>query len=213
MIWIFWTLSSSIGKKLLMAVTGLCFCGFLAVHLLGNLTVYGGKSTFLSYVEHLHSLGFLITIVEWGLVIFAVVHIVIGMWLFVENLRARPVRYVMKKSAGGRSIGSATAPYTGILLLVFLIIHLLAFRFVDKTRIDDFTILTQTFTQIGYVLFYIIGVIIAAVHVSHGFWSGFQTLGLNHPKYMPIIRTVGILFSFALGIGFGSIPIYLMITL
>ncbi|MBW1722820.1 MAG: succinate dehydrogenase cytochrome b subunit [Deltaproteobacteria bacterium] len=213
MIWIFRTLSSSIGKKLLMAVTGLCFCGFLAVHLLGNLTVYGGKSTFLSYVEHLHSLGFLITIVEWGLVIFAVVHIVIGMWLFVENLRARPVRYVMKKSAGGRSIGSATAPYTGILLLVFLIIHLLAFRFVDKTRIDDFTILTQTFTQIGYVLFYIIGVIIAAVHVSHGFWSGFQTLGLNHPKYMPIIRTVGILFSFALGIGFGSIPIYLMITL
>ena len=196
-----------------MAATGLCFCGFLAMHLIGNLTLYGGEDFFLSYVEHLHSLGYLITVAEWVLALFALIHICIGMVLFYENLRARPIRYVTKKSAGGRSIGSATAAYTGLFLLVFVILHLLAFRFVDKTRTNDFIVLSQTFSHLGYVVFYVVAVIAAAIHVSHGFWSGFQTLGLNHPKYMPFIRAVGLLFSIVLGAGFGFIPIYVILTL
>lgn len=210
--WLYRTLRASIGKKFIMAVTGLSFCGFLAVHLIGNLTIYGGEATFLSYVEHLHAWGYLLLAAEWGLVFFALVHILIGLLLFVENLRARPTRYVMKKIAGGRTIGSMTAPYTGLFLLLFVIIHLLTFRFVDKTQTNDFLLISETFRQIGYVLFYVVGVIVAAVHVSHGFWSGFQTLGLNHPKYMPFIRTIGILFSVLIGVGFCSIPFYIMTT-
>jgi succinate dehydrogenase / fumarate reductase cytochrome b subunit len=202
--WLAKTLSSSIGKKQVMAVTGLGFCFFLAVHLIGNLTVYGGKDLFLSYVEHLHSLGYLITFAEWGLVLFA---------LFVENLRARPVKYAVKESAGGQSIGSTTAPYTGALILVFIIIHLLKFRFVDKTGIDDFAILSNTFMHIGYVIFYVAGVIIVAVHVSHGLWSGFQTLGLSHPKYMPLIQWFGTVFSVIIAVGFGSIPLFMISTI
>ena len=208
--WIVRTLWSSIGKKLLMALTGLAFCGFLVTHLIGNLTIYGGKGLFLSYVEHLHAWGYLITAAEWGLVLFGLIHIVTGLLLFYENLRARPVRYAVKKWAGGRTIGSATAPYTGVLILIFIIVHLLTFRFVDKSSLDDYIILSQTFSQSGYVLFYLVGVIIVAVHVSHGFWSGFQTLGLNHPKYMPLIRRLGLVFSFVIGIGFVSIPVYLI---
>lgn len=208
--WFVRTLWSSIGKKLLMALTGLAFCGFLVTHLIGNLTIYGGKGLFLSYVEHLHAWGYLITAAEWGLVLFGLIHIVTGLLLFYENLKARPVRYAVKKWAGGRTIGSATAPYTGVLILIFIIVHLLTFRFVDKTKLDDYVILSQTFSQSGYVLFYLVGVIIVAVHVSHGFWSGFQTLGLNHPKYMPVIRRLGLVFSFVIGIGFGSIPVYLI---
>lgn len=208
--WLVRTIYSSIGKKLLMALTGLAFCGFLVTHLIGNLTLYGGKGLFLSYVEHLHAWGYLITVAEWGLVLFGLIHIITGLLLFYENWKARPVRYAVKKWAGGRTIGSATAPYTGILILIFIIVHLLAFRFVDKTNIDDYVILSQTFDQLGYVLFYIVGVIIVAVHVSHGFWSGFQSLGLNHPKYMPLIRRLGLVFSVIIGIGFGSIPVYVL---
>jgi succinate dehydrogenase / fumarate reductase cytochrome b subunit len=210
--WFAKTLSSSIGKKQVMAVTGLGFCFFLAVHLIGNLTIYGGKDLFLSYVEHLHSLGYLITVAEWGLVLFALVHTGVGLLLFVENQRARPVKYAVNKSAGGQTIGSRTVPYTGFLILIFIIIHLLKFRFVDKAVTNDFLILSSTFVQAGYVIFYVIGVIIVAIHVSHGFWSGFQTLGLSHPKYMPLIQLFSTVFGVIIALGFGSIPLFMLST-
>jgi succinate dehydrogenase / fumarate reductase cytochrome b subunit len=212
--WLVKTFSSSIGKKQVQAVTGLLFCLFIAVHLMGNLTIYAGKESFLSYVDHLHSVEALVTVAELGLIFFAVLHIGMGLYLFLENRRARPVTYAVDKSAGGRTIGSRTAPYTGALILVFVIFHLIRFRFVDKMTINDFTILSNTFAQFGFwTLFYIAGVIVVAVHVSHGFWSGFQTLGLNHPKYMPFVERVGILFSLIIGIGFASIPVFLFVSL
>lgn len=206
--WLFRTFVSSVGKKQIMAVTGLGFCLFLATHLVGNLTLYGGRDFFLSYVDHLHALGYLVTAAEIGLIVCALAHIFTGLLLFVENYRARPVNYAVQKSAGGSTLGSRTAPYTGVLILVFVVIHLLTFRLVDKTATNDYLILTQKFTQFGWALFYAVGVVIVAVHVSHGFWSGFQTLGLNHPKYMPYIRTLGILFSVVVGAGFASIPVF-----
>ena len=212
--WLVKTFSSSIGKKQVQAVTGLLFCLFVAVHLMGNLTIYAGKESFLSYVDHLHSFEALVTVAEFGLIFFAVLHIGMGLYLFLENRRARPVAYAVDKSAGGRTIGSRTAPYTGALILVFVIFHLIRFRFVDKMTINDFTILSNTFAEFGFwTLFYIAGVIVVAVHVSHGFWSGFQTLGLNHPKYMPVLERVGIIFSLIIGIGFASIPIFLFLSL
>ena len=210
--WLVRFVSSSAGKKQLMAVTGLGFCLFLATHLVGNLTLYGGRDFFLSYIEHLHGLGYLITAAELGLVFFALVHIATGLVLFFENQAARPVSYAVKKNAGGQTIGSATSPYTGLLILLFLLIHLLTFRFVDKTSITDFEILTQKLTQTWWVLFYIAGVVVVAIHVSHGFWSGFQTLGLNNPKYMPLIRRFGILFSVVIGVGFVSIPVFVFLV-
>ncbi|MEJ2723682.1 MAG: hypothetical protein P8175_03375 [Deltaproteobacteria bacterium] len=130
--WLMTTLTSSTGKKQIMAVTGLAFCLFVAVHLIGNLSIYGGRDLFLSYVEHLHSWGYLLTAVELFLILLALLHIAVGLILFIENLRARPVRYAVKKNAGGRTIGSATAPYTGFLILCFIVVHLLKFRFVAK---------------------------------------------------------------------------------
>ena len=210
--WLITTLTSSMGKKQIMALTGLAFCLFVAVHLIGNLTIYGGQNLFLSYVEHLHGWGYVLTAAELGLVLFALLHIAIGLILFIENLRARPVRYAVKKNAGGRTIGSITAPYTGVLILCFIVVHLIKFRFVDKTTTNDYLLLSDTFAQLGWGLFYVAGVIIVAVHVSHGFWSGFQTLGLNHPKYMPLIKSLGIVFSVIVGVGFVSIPIFIFST-
>jgi succinate dehydrogenase cytochrome b subunit len=212
--WLVKTFTSSIGKKQVMALTGLVFSLFLVTHLIGNLTLYGGKELFISYVEHLHSWGYLVTAAEWGLVLLGLIHIGTGLLLFIQNTRARPVNYAVKKSAGGQTIGSSTAPYTGVLILVFVIVHLIKFRFVDKMTINDFVILSRTFADFGFwTLFYIAGVIVVAIHVSHGFWSGFQTLGLSHPKYMPLVERLGIIFSLIIGIGFASIPIFVFLFL
>ncbi len=209
--WITGTLGSSIGKKLMMAITGLSFCGFLATHLAGNLTIYGGKDAFNSYAEHLHSLGPLITVAEWVLLTLFLVHVTTGLLLFLQNLKARPIRYAVNKSAGGRTLGSATMPYTGVLLLVFIVFHLLNFHFVDKTDTTIFNIVADAFANTGYVLIYIVAMVVAAVHVSHGFWSAFQTIGANHPKYMPLIRTASVAFAVVVGVGFGFLPVYIFL--
>jgi len=206
--WFTETFGSSVGKKLMMAATGLLFCVFLVLHLAGNLTIYMGKDVFNSYAEHLHSLGPLITLAEWGLLIFAVIHVSTGLLLFYQNFKARPERYAVNKRAGGRTLGSATMPYTGVILLLFVIYHLLNFHFVDKTHTTIFQIVSNAFAQPSYVLIYTFAMIIAAVHVSHGFWSAFQTLGANHPKYTPFLRGLSLVFSLVIGIGFGFIPIY-----
>lgn len=209
--WITATLGSSIGKKLMMAITGLSFCGFLATHLAGNLTIYGGKEAFNSYAEHLHALGPLVRVFELGLLIFALVHVLSGLFLFLGNFKARPVRYAVNKSAGGRTLGSATMPYTGVILLAFIVFHLMNFHFVDKTDTTIFNIVAEAFSKPGYVAIYIVAMVVAAIHVSHGFWSAFQTVGANHPKYMPLIRTLGIAFAVVVGIGFGFLPVYIFL--
>ena len=209
--WFANTLGTSIGKKLMMAVTGLCFCGFLITHLAGNLTLYGGREAFNAYAEALHSYGPLLTLAELGLLFFAAVHILTGATLFYQNLKARPVRYQVDQSAGGRTFGSKTMPYTGLLMLVFVVIHLLNFSFVDKTDRAIYQIVAEAFSNPGYVLLYTIAVIIAAIHVSHGIWSALQTFGANHPKYMPLFKGASIVVSFIIGAGFGFIPLYISV--
>jgi len=210
--WLKQTLWSSIGKKLMMAVTGLAFCGFLAGHLAGNLTIYGGKEAFNAYAAHLHALGPLVTAAELGLAVFAVVHIITGLTLFYQNFVARGGRYAVNKKAGGRTIGSSTMPYTGVLLLVFVVIHLINFHFVDKSGTSIANIVGQTFENPLWVGFYVLAMVVAAVHVSHGFWSAFQTVGANHEKYMPFIMVFSIIFSLIVGVGFGLLPIFVFLA-
>jgi len=209
--WLTDTFATSIGKKLMMAITGSCFCCFLLGHLAGNLTIYGGKDSFNAYAEHLHSLGLLINIAETGLLIFAAVHILTGLYLFYQNLKARPVRYIVNKRAGGRTIGSSTMPYTGFIILAFVIFHLNNFHFVDKTNTTISQIVSSAFSNPVYTAIYIIAMIVVAIHVSHGFWSAFQTIGANHVKYMPFIMMLSILFGLVIGIGFGFIPVYILL--
>ena len=210
--WLLDILGASIGKKMMMAVTGLAFCFFLLIHLAGNLAIYGGKDAYNAYAERLHSLGAIITVSEWGLLLFAIIHILFGVNLFYRNLVARPVKYSVKKSAGGSSLGSATMPYTGFILLIFIVFHLFNFHFADKTNQTIFQILVSTFASPGYVIIYVVAVLVAAIHISHGFWSAFQTIGANHPKYMPFIRVASLAYSLIIGIGFGIIPLYILLV-
>ncbi len=210
--WFTDTLSTSIGKKLMMALTGLGFIGFLAAHLAGNLTLYMGQEAFNSYAEHLHSTGPLLKVAEFGLLLLAIIHVATGLTLFYQNWRSRPVRYSVNKSAGGRTIGSSTMPYTGILVLLFVILHLANFHFVDKSGTTIWHIVTDTFNSGGYIFIYIVAMIVVAIHVSHGLWSAFQTLGVSHVKYTPLIWGFSVAFAVIVGVGFGLIPIFISIS-
>ena len=193
-----------------MAVTGIAFMLFLCAHLIGNLTIYGGSGAFNAYAERLHSMGALLTVFNIGLIIIAVIHISTGLVLFIQNLKARPSRYHMDKPAGGRTWSSKTMPYTGILILCFVIFHLINFTFVDKSNTKIYEIVSSAFASPVYVVIYIIAVIVVALHVRHGLWSAFQTIGANHPKYMPAIIIASVVFGLIVGLGFGVLPIYIL---
>jgi succinate dehydrogenase / fumarate reductase cytochrome b subunit len=207
--WLIQIISASIGKKLLMAVTGLCFIGFLAAHLAGNLTLYAGGTAFNAYAEKLHSLGPILTLFELGLLVFALIHVITGITLFVQNLRARSVPYQKDQSAGGRTWSSVTMPYTGFVILGFVVFHLINFSFVDKTDRTIFEIVRSAFANPVYTIIYVLAMIIVALHVRHGFWSAIQTLGANHPKYMPTLMVLSVIVGLLIGFGFGLLPIYI----
>ena len=210
--WLVKTFTSSVGKKFLMMITGFSFIGFIIVHLAGNLTIYGGQQMFLAYSEHLHAYGPLLNVAELALLGLALLHVITGASLFLQNRSARPVRYHRDRQAGGRTWASVTMPYTGLLILLFVIWHLVNFHFADRTNATIYDIVSSAFQNPLYVLGYVISMGIVALHISHGFWSAFQTLGANHPKFMPFINRVGLALSIIVGVGFGSIPIYLALV-
>jgi succinate dehydrogenase / fumarate reductase cytochrome b subunit len=205
--WLSATLGSSVGKKLMMALTGLAFIGFLAAHLAGNLTIYGGKGAFNDYAEKLQSLGPLLHLFRAGLIAFALVHILTGLYLFLLNRRARPVGYRVQASAGGRTLSSRTMPYTGIVILAFVVYHLFHFTFVDKSATTVFDMVAAAFNRPATMLLYAALMIVVALHVRHGFWSAFQTFGVNHPKWMPAVTTASIAAGVVVALGFGLLPL------
>ena len=209
--WYLFILCSSVGKKIQMAVTGLCLIGFLAVHLLGTVMAFAGAEAFNGYAAKLHSLQPYLTVFNIGLATLGLVHLVVGVILFFENLKARPKRYEVYQNPGGRTFGSRTMPYTGGLILIFIIFHLLKFTFVDKSITPIYQQMAATFANPIWVVMYVVAMVIVAVHISHGFWSLFQTFGINSPRYMPLIVKLGLVITLVFGIGFGVLPIYLLI--
>ncbi len=209
--WYLFLIGSSVGKKMLMAVTGLCLIGFLAVHLLGNTMAFVGAEAFNDYAKKLHSLEPYFTVFNIGLLTIGLVHIIVGILLFFENLRARPNNYEIFNNPGGMTFGSKTMPYTGILILIFVIMHLLKFTFVDKSVIPIYQQMAATFANPGWVLMYVVAMVVVAFHISHGFWSLFQTFVINHPRYTPLIMGLGLVVTLMIGIGFGILPVYMLI--
>lgn len=209
--WYLFILGSSVGKKILMAVTGLGLIGFLAVHLLGNFMAFAGAAAFNGYAAKLHSLQPYLSVFNIGLAALGIVHIVIGALLFLENLKARPTRYQVYKNPGGRTVASDTMPYTGALIFIFVILHLFKFTFTDKSIVPIYQQMAATFANPIWVVVYVVAMVIVAVHISHGFWSMFQTLGLNHSSHMALIMKLGLVVTLLFGIGFGILPVYLLI--
>ncbi len=206
--WFIKVFSSSIGKKLVMALTGLFFCLFLFLHVIDNLMVYRGKTIFDAYVKSLHAIPLLVGVIEILLVFFAILHICFGLYLFYQNQKARPINYNTTKWAGGRTLSSSLMPYTGLYILAFIIVHLINFRFALEEGKSIYDMMDSAFSNPWYIVFYVFTMIVVGLHIRHGFWSAFQTLGLNHPKYMPFIQKVSVIFAVVVAVSMASVPIY-----
>ncbi len=202
-------LESSIGKKIMVAAAGLLLCGFLITHLLGNLLMFVGGDAFNHYAEALES-NPLLPVAEIGLVVLFVLHIVLSARATLANRAARPEGYQVYKGKGARTPGSRTMAYTGTLILVFLIIHIATFKYdVGGLKGTDlFAHVLGWFSNPLYAAFYVLAVGGVGLHLSHGVQSAFQTFGLNHTRYTPLIRKAGLAFAFLIFVGFASLPVY-----
>ena len=199
-------LRSSVGQKVLMAVSGTMLSLFLLVHGAGNSTLFLGRDSFLSYAEKLHSLGILVSLFEFSLLAVFLLHVAVGIALFLQNNAARPVRYQVDKSAGGRTPGSRTMPYTGVVILIFIVVHLLNFHFTDHS-IPIADIVKNVLSQPLTALFYMAAMAVLCLHISHGFWSLLQTFGINHPQYNNALRNAGLALALLLAALFILIPL------
>lgn len=220
---------SSVGKKFLTGITGLVLCVFILEHLSGNLLLlHKNPGPFNRYAHWLHSLGEVLIVIELGLVAVFAVHIIMGISVAVRKTEARPraMRYFKTAGAGHpsrKSLSSVSMLVTGIVLLAFVIIHLKMFKFgpgveaeyVDAhlTEIhgeevrDIYRLVEEEFSNIWTVIGYVAVMLLLGLHLRHGFWSAFQSIGIGHPRYAPFIYAVGIVFAAAMAVGFLLLPI------
>jgi succinate dehydrogenase / fumarate reductase, cytochrome b subunit len=218
---------SSVGKKFINAVAGLGLCAFISVHLLGNLALLTGNAVgFNKYAHFLTSTGVGLYFVEGGLVLFFLCHIITGTAVWWSKQVARPDSYRKSSGAGGNSrmnLASKTMIYTGALMLIFTVYHLITFKYgpgidqgyvmtIDGIAVRDLYRLTlEVFSKPAYVIFYVVMMILLGYHLWHGFWSAFQSLGVNHPRYTPVINGVGMLFAVVMACGFLILPIVIFL--
>jgi succinate dehydrogenase / fumarate reductase cytochrome b subunit len=209
-------LSSTVGSKLLVAVTGLSLVGFLVMHLIGNLLLYLGPETFNHYSHKLISNPLVIP-AEIGLVILFVLHAWKTIQLTVVSSRARPSSYEVKKRAGytsRKSLASSTMIVSGLFLLIFVPIHVKTFKYgawyqTTEPGVRDLNrLVMEIFSHPGYVVFYVIGMIVVGFHLWHGAASSVQTLGADTPRVTPVVRRIGVALALIIAVGFISIPLW-----
>ncbi len=216
---------SSIAKKIFNGVTGAMLIGFILIHLVGNLFLLTGNPyDFNAYAYKLHSFGPLLYVAEIGLLLVFLGHIVSALGVWFDKRKARPTRYAVKGNAGGNSrktFSSTTMIISGLLLLAFLIVHIITFRFgpgiaegyvatLDGEEVRDLYRLTVEFFQVPLnVGIYVAVMVFLGFHLRHGFWSIFQSLGGYHPRYTGLIHSFGIFFALLMALGFIAIPVWI----
>lgn len=211
-------LKSSIGKKVVMGLTGLFLISFLVVHcFLNSFIFFNDGGLMFNTGAHFMATNWLIRSME--LVLFAglIVHMIQALVLTMENRKARPVGYNVVNGNANSSWYSRSMGLLGTLLLMFLIIHLA--HFWVKSRITGlpgedanghenlYAVMQTTFSMLWVVIVYCLSMVSLAYHLLHGFQSAFQTLGLNHKKYTPLIKNIGIGFSIIVPLVFALMPI------
>ncbi len=197
-------LTSSIGKKVQVALAGLFLCVFLVSHLAGNLLMWGGAELFNNYAHALEA-NLLLPVAEVGLFVLFALHIFVALRVRWENRAARPTAYQVSEWAGGRTIGSATMLWTGLVVLVFLIVHIKTMRLADHGANGLYQYVMGRFQSVPYSLFYLVAMVALGLHLSHGAQAAAKTLGIDHPRLTPVIQKGGIVFAGAIAAGFGAI--------
>ena len=210
--------SSSIGSKFLIALTGLFLVIFLIGHLAGNLLFIAGPDAFNGYSHRLTS-NPLVYVAELGLVVIFALHIIKTISLYAGSYAARPQGYAKKRwaktknSNSRKSVSSSTMILTGTMTLLFVVTHLVTFKFgtyyeTPEGIRDIYRLQLAVFSQPGYVAFYIVAMAVIVFHLWHGVSSAMQSFGVNSPTWTPRLRWLGRALAVIVGLGFAMLPIY-----
>ncbi len=215
MSWLFRTLRSSIGKKVIMGLTGLSLWFYLIVHLAGNLAFFCGSDAFNGYAHFLESLP-IIRPVEAGLVLVFLIHIILGIVLTLDNRAAKAGGYAVGGSKKDNTLTARTMIWSGLIILVFLFIHVNQFRLghppPDAHGYKDYYgVEVQVFSNALYSVWYLIAVMVLAFHIGHGFQSAFRSLGLSHPQYNALVEWVSRGAAVLFAIAFGALPLWVLL--
>ena len=214
---------SSVGRKIIMAVTGFVLVAFVCVHLLGNSSVFIGADAINAYAQKLHSLGPFVWVFRLVMLTAFAIHIFFGIQLTLENRAATPEKNVQIKRLK-TGFGAETMIVSGLVMLAFVIYHLLHFTvrvtnpeiyvpLGDHGMVDVFVMMVNGFSSALPVIIYVIGLGFLFLHVSHGFQSLFQTLGLSNDKSLPFMEMVSKLVGVVLLVGYISIPMLIVFGL
>jgi len=204
--------TSSIGRKVVMSITGLFLISFLIVHLAVNLLTLVGKDLF-NEASHFMGTNPFIQVMQYVLALGFILHISQGLILTMKNRQARPQKYAMNKPETNSGISSRSMLMTGLLVLLFIIIHLRDYfwemKFGDLGGYEtDYDLVVGLFDDPIYTAVYVLSFILLAFHLNHGFQSAFQSIGASHPKYTPILKTLSTVFCIVVGVGFSAISLY-----
>jgi len=211
--------SSSVGTKLLIALTGLALVGFLIVHLAGNLLLFVGPAKFNDYAHSLIS-NPLVVPAELGLMAIFLLHVIRAVTNFFNNRKARPERYETRAWAGGpsrKSWASTTMILSGLLTLAFVPIHLITFKYgphyaSSEAGVRDlFRLVVEVFQSPVYVFFYVVSMVVLGMHLRHGVSSSLQSLGLIPARWTRVFLAAGWLLALAVAAGFVIIPVYIFL--
>ncbi len=211
---------SSVGRKIIMAVTGVVLVAFVCVHLLGNSSVFIGADAINAYAQKLHSLGPFVWVFRLVMLAAFAIHIIFGIQLTLENRAATPEKNVQVKRLK-TGFGAETMIVSGLVMLAFVIYHLLHFTvrvtnpeiyvpLGDHGMVDVYFMVVNGFSHALPVIAYAIGMVFLFLHVSHGFQSLFQTLGLSNDKSLPVMGMISKLVGFVLLVGYISIPLLIV---
>lgn len=209
-------MTSTVGKKYLMGLTGLIWVGFIFTHMAANMLILFSPTAYNQY-SHALVTNKLVYLAEGGLVLALLVHVFYALSLTIHNRKARPGRYAAAGSrAKGASFASKTMAIHGTIILAFIVLHLATFKFgtwytttVDGVEMRDLhRLVLEVFQQPGYVVWYVVALIFLFLHLSHGVSSVFQSFGLLHPSYQRAIKCFGWTYAIVVVGGFLSQPIY-----
>jgi len=201
---------STIGKKAIMAVTGLVLFGFLIAHMLGNLQIFLGSAVMNHYAETLHANLPLLWTVRIVLLVSVILHIWASIQLSMIKREARPIAYA-KRANVSSSWASRTMMLSGPIIAAFVVFHLLHLttgtvhpNFVPLHAYEN---LINGFLVVPIAIVYIVVMVLIGFHLSHGIWSMFQSVGFSHPRYTPKIKKFAAVFAWILIAGFISVPL------
>jgi succinate dehydrogenase / fumarate reductase cytochrome b subunit len=216
--------NSTVARKLIMGLTGLGIVLFVMIHLAENLLLYVGPEQYNGYVVLLHSVGNLLYVAEFGLAATILIHAYLAIRITKANHDARGTeRYAQVRSKGEpshSSVSSRNMIYTGVILLGFLVLHLWQFRFGPgvaegyvaqvngKDAVDLYRLVSEIFHNPLYVAVYVGVMVFLGMHVRHGFWSAFQSLGAMTPQLSKPLYCLGLGIALLLALGFLSIPLW-----